>query len=67
MIFDKSNHFYNFKGLYQYKNKFQPEWESRYLVCQSNFFPVIFLRIIRLIHSNQGVKKPQIFLGKKAN
>lgn len=65
MIFDKSNHFYNFKGLYQYKNKFQPKWESRYLVYQSNFLPVIFLRIIRLIHSNQGARNRKFVLVRK--
>jgi phosphatidylglycerol lysyltransferase len=24
--------FYNFKGLYQFKEKFRPRWEPRYLV-----------------------------------
>lgn len=65
MIFDKVNHFYNFKGLYQYKNKFQPEWESRYLVYQSNFLPVLFLRIIRLIHTNQEAKNQKFVLVRK--
>lgn len=62
IIFDKVNHFYNFKGLYQYKNKFQPEWESRYLVYQSTFLPAVFLRIIRLIHTNQTVKNRKFVL-----
>ena len=26
-------YFYNFQGLRQYKDKFDPEWQPRYLVC----------------------------------
>ncbi|PLT35634.1 phosphatidylglycerol lysyltransferase domain-containing protein [Bacillus sp. V5-8f] len=50
-IFHKGNFFYNFKGLYEYKNKFQPEWESRYLVYEQRSLPLLFMRIIRLIHA----------------
>ncbi|WP_050182103.1 phosphatidylglycerol lysyltransferase domain-containing protein [Domibacillus robiginosus] len=64
IIFDKVNHFYNFKGLYQYKNKFQPKWESRYLVYQSNFLPAVFLRIIRLIHANQVATMGKFILAR---
>jgi phosphatidylglycerol lysyltransferase len=49
-IFHKGNHFYNFKGLYEYKNKFQPIWESRYLVYQRNFLPILIVQLIWLIH-----------------
>jgi phosphatidylglycerol lysyltransferase len=31
---------YNFRGLRQFKNKFLPEWQPRYLVCQSGLAPV---------------------------
>ena len=27
-------HFYNFDGLRQYKQKFEPEWSPRYLACR---------------------------------
>lgn len=31
-FFEHLNQFYNFKGLHQFKEKFQPRWEPRYLV-----------------------------------
>jgi phosphatidylglycerol lysyltransferase len=31
-FFEHLNQFYNFKGLHQFKEKFQPQWEPRYLV-----------------------------------
>jgi phosphatidylglycerol lysyltransferase len=32
-IFRHGEHFYNFQGLRQYKEKFDPTWEPRYLAC----------------------------------
>lgn len=32
-IFRFGNEFYNFEGLYQYKNKFDPVWQPRYLAA----------------------------------
>jgi phosphatidylglycerol lysyltransferase len=31
---------YNFRGLRQFKNKFLPDWQPRYLVCPSGLAPV---------------------------
>ncbi|HBE79886.1 MAG TPA: hypothetical protein DDW65_19220 [Firmicutes bacterium] len=31
-IYEHLNQFYNFKGLHNFKNKFQPHWEPRYLI-----------------------------------
>lgn len=31
-LFSHAEHFYNFEGLRQYKEKFDPQWEPRYLV-----------------------------------
>jgi phosphatidylglycerol lysyltransferase len=33
VVYRHGEHFYNFQGLRQYKNKFHPEWSPRYLVC----------------------------------
>jgi phosphatidylglycerol lysyltransferase len=33
LIYQHVEHFYNFKGLRQYKEKFDPVWEPRYMAC----------------------------------
>jgi phosphatidylglycerol lysyltransferase len=33
LVYRWGEHFYNFQGLRQYKDKFGPVWRSRYLVC----------------------------------
>jgi phosphatidylglycerol lysyltransferase len=34
-IFRLGREFYNFEGLYQYKSKFRPSWQPRYLATTS--------------------------------
>jgi phosphatidylglycerol lysyltransferase len=34
-LFDHGERFYNFRGLYEFKEKFAPEWEPRYLAVKS--------------------------------
>ena len=43
-IFRLSSDFYNFEGLYQYKNKFDPVWEPRYFAVPGNLHtaPALF-------------------------
>ena len=36
-VFRHGEHFYNFEGLRQYKEKFSPAWRPRYLVCPQGF------------------------------
>ena len=33
LLYRYGDHFYNFQGLRQYKDKFDPEWRPRFLVC----------------------------------
>jgi phosphatidylglycerol lysyltransferase len=50
MIFRHGEEFYNFEGLRQYKAKFDPVWEPRYLVCPGGgALPRILLNIATLI------------------
>jgi phosphatidylglycerol lysyltransferase len=49
-IYRYGEHFYNFEGLRKYKEKFQPEWQSRYLAAPGGIaLPRILLDVSRLI------------------
>jgi phosphatidylglycerol lysyltransferase len=49
-IFRHGEHFYNFQGLRQYKEKFDPTWEPRYLASPGGFaLPRIFANIASLM------------------
>ena len=49
-LYARGNRFYNFQGLHNYKDKFNPEWEPRYLVCPSGIsLPLILTNLVSLI------------------
>ena len=49
-VFRHGEHFYNFKGLRQYKQKFGPEWQPKYLACSKSFMlPRVLTNIAILI------------------
>ena len=49
-VFRHGEHFYNFQGLRQYKDKFDPVWESKYLACPRGFMlPRIMANLATLI------------------
>jgi phosphatidylglycerol lysyltransferase len=49
-IFRHGEHFYNFQGLRQYKEKFDPQWEPRYLVTPAGLaLPRILTNLATLI------------------
>ncbi len=49
-VFRHGEHFYNFKGLRQFKEHFDPEWEPKYLVCPRGFLlPRILANLASLI------------------
>ncbi|HVW02457.1 MAG TPA: phosphatidylglycerol lysyltransferase domain-containing protein, partial [Planctomycetaceae bacterium] len=50
LIFRHGEHFYNFQGLRQYKEKFDPVWEPRYLACPGGLaLPTILTHLATLI------------------
>jgi len=50
LIYRYGENFYNFEGLRQYKEKFQPEWRSRYLAAPGGAaLPRILLDVSRLV------------------
>lgn len=54
-IYEHGEHFYNFKGLRQYKEKFSPEWNRRYLVYKDIFaLPALISQLVRLVSSKRG-------------
>ncbi len=50
IIYDQGDEFYNFEGLYNYKAKFDPVWEPRYLAAPTGLsVPFILMTITRMI------------------
>jgi phosphatidylglycerol lysyltransferase len=50
IIFDMGDQFYNFEGLYEYKAKFAPHWQPRFLAAPAGLsVPYILMVITRLI------------------
>ena len=43
LLFARGENFYNFRGLRAFKEKFDPEWEARYLVAPGGLMPLIML------------------------
>ena len=49
-VFRHGEHFYNFQGLRQYKEKFDPQWRPKYLASPGGLaFPQIFANLATLI------------------
>lgn len=50
LVFRHGEHFYNFQGLRQYKEKFHPQWEPRYLASPGGLrLPKILANVATLI------------------
>jgi phosphatidylglycerol lysyltransferase len=55
LIFRRGEHFYNFQGLREYKQKFDPVWEPRYLASPGGLaLPRILANIAALIGGGLG-------------
>jgi len=54
-VFRHGEHFYNFQGLRQYKEKFDPVWQPKYLACRGGLvLPRILANVATLISG--GIK-----------
>ncbi|WP_337103352.1 phosphatidylglycerol lysyltransferase domain-containing protein [Paenibacillus sp. YIM B09110] len=51
LVYHYGNKLYNFKGLYEYKNKFGPHWKDFYLVGAPATLPYSAFLLTLLIHS----------------
>ncbi len=50
LLFRNGEHFYNFQGLRHFKEKFDPEWEPRYLASPGGLMtPLVLTRIATLV------------------
>ena len=50
LLYRHAEHFYNFQGLRQYKGKFDPVWEPKYVACQGGLaLPRVLLNLAVLI------------------
>lgn len=43
LVFRRGEQFYNFQGLRRFKDKFQPEWEPRYMAVPAGLDPLVAL------------------------
>jgi phosphatidylglycerol lysyltransferase len=50
LLFGRGERFYNFRGLHKYKDKFDPEWEPRYLAVPGGIaLPLVLANVASLI------------------
>ena len=49
LIYSHGEHFYNFKGLHAFKQKFDPVWEPRYLAASGRLSPVMALKDVTVL------------------
>jgi phosphatidylglycerol lysyltransferase len=55
LLFRYGEHFYNFQGLREWKEKFDPVWEPRYLASPSSLaVPIVLTRVASLVNGGVG-------------
>ncbi len=60
MLFENMNSFYGYKNLFQFKKKFAPQWEGRYLVYPRGAELPEIAYALASVHSSRGIV--QLFL-----
>lgn len=56
MIYRAGEHFYSFRGLRRYKDKFAPEWRPKYLACPGGLAVGRVLLDLTTLISGRGSK-----------
>ena len=52
-LFRHGEHFYNFQGLHEYKDKFAPVWQPKYIACPRGLMlPRILANVAALVSGN---------------
>lgn len=60
LIFRHGEHFYHYEGLRDFKQKFNPVWTPKYLVCPNGLaLPRIFADLIALIAEPAQKSSPE--------
>lgn len=60
-VFEHFNGLYRFQGLRRYKEKFNPNWQPRFLVYRKdNSLWVSMTKVMRVIRKNNKTKQPTI-------
>ena len=55
LVFRHGEHFYNFQGLRKYKEKFEPQWRPKYLICPGGLaVPRVLSNVLSL--TSKGIK-----------
>jgi phosphatidylglycerol lysyltransferase len=54
LLFKYGERFYSFRGLYNYKDKFEPTWEARYLAAPGGISPLLVLADVATLIGDGG-------------
>ena len=54
LLFQYGERFYSFRGLYNYKDKFEPTWEARYLAAPGGISPLLVLADVAALIGDGG-------------
>ena len=63
LLFEHLNAFYGYKNLFQFKKKFAPRWEGRYLVYPRGELPQVAYALAH-VHGAGGLQAVVLVLGR---
>lgn len=60
LVYLYGNNKYNFKGLKEFKHKFSPQWEPKYLAYKKSFLALLFWQLVSLINKSGSVNSQEV-------